>query len=79
MTTLEIFQSPFDHTQVWTGFQEQAGLFRRVILDEAHYLRTSGGQPGTNIMLTGKFIGVGYFDFSETIARSLEGLKPDFK
>ena len=79
VTTLETFQSRFDHTRDRTGFWEQAGLFRRVILDEAHRLRTSGRQLGTNISQTGKSIGVGYFDASEKTARSLLRLKPEFK
>ena len=79
VTTLETFQSRFDHTRDRTGFWEQAGLFRRVILDEAHRLRTSGRQLGINISQTGKSIGVGYFDASEKTARSLLGLKPEFK
>ena len=38
VTTLETFQSRFDHTWDGAGFWEQAGLFRQVILDEAYRL-----------------------------------------
>ena len=80
VTTLETFQSRFDHTRDGTGFWEQAGLFRRVIIDEAHCLRTSGRPVGTKTSLPGRSAQVvGYFDASEKTARSLLGLKPEFK
>ena len=78
VTTLETFHSRFDHTFNKTGFWEQAGLFRRVILDEAHRLRTSGREVATNTSLPARFI-VGYLGAPERTARSLLGLKPDFK
>ena len=79
VTTLETFQSRFNHTRDRTGCWEQADLFRQVILDEAHRLCTSGRQLDTNISQTGRSIGVGYFDDSEKTAQLLLGLKPEFK